>query len=253
MNKLFKDGDYVLLSDCKAFDDKYGLAKDTTMWAVARKMEGGEPNKGYMQMWYVTNCVGVFNNAVGVWKNEDLTETRLSVEDVIYRSEDGMTLDELSKIPGAFEEGKEYECVVGTNDIFNEGAIYKANGEGIKDEHSFSIGGHTAKFKPVTTKSEWVPKVGEYVMVGNTPKLKYMYIGLNSSGSAVCESLQEKNLGQIKCFHLRDLKPIDQERERVIKKCNSIWRDNNNGVSGSEALQLIETLYDAGMLKEGDK
>lgn len=247
MNKLFNKGDYVLLSDCEVFDTKYGLAEDTTMWDVASKMKGGVPDENYMLELVNDVCVGLLEDEIGCW--EDLPKenysTRLSVEDVLYRSEDGLTLDELSKIQGAFDDGKEYECLSELVSNFTKGKIYPCAGKGLINNNGDIIkSGYRSKFKPVTPKTEWVPKVGEDVM---TPwgKAKVELIHVND----ICLS-NEYGLGVEK---ITELKPIDKEREATIKKCNSIWRDKNNGVSGSAALQLIETLYDAGMLNRGNE
>tara|TARA_R110000850_G_scaffold257725_1_gene384131 strand:- start:221 stop:754 length:534 start_codon:yes stop_codon:yes gene_type:complete len=47
-----------------------------------------------------------------------------------------MSLDELSMIKGAFDEGVNYECVVALDiDVFKVGVTYTCNGEGIVDEY----------------------------------------------------------------------------------------------------------------------
>lgn len=68
--------------------------------------------------------------------------------------------------------------------------------------------GDGVSFMLVTSlKEDELPQVGDTVQVGNFTKVKYMYIGDSSSGSAVCESLQARNLGEIKKFHHKDLRP----------------------------------------------
>lgn len=254
MNKLFKKGDYVLLSDCEAFDNKHGLTKDTTMWAVARKMKGGEPDRGYMIKEESSICVGHYGD-VGLWSSLHIQAyaVRLTVEDVLDRGEHGLTLNELSEIQGAFEEGKQYECIYSLKDHFYSiGSIYVADGDGIKfgaDIGDYFKTGSTTKFKPVTAKP-WTPSVGEEVEYEWTiGKFKKGTIkGIDESRYWI-----KANCGGYVSYSFCKLKPIDKEREGTIKKCNSIWRDKNNGVSGSEALELIEALYDEGMLKEGGK
>jgi len=258
MNELFKNGDYVLLEDCKAFDKKFGLEEGTTMWAIARKMEGGEPRRRYMLPYNYDKCVGVNDGDAGLWRwlaEEDYT-TKLSVEEVLYRSKDGLTLDELSKIHGAYEEGKRYECVVGTNAIFNEGSIYKANGEGIKDEYSFSTGGHTAKFRPVTNKAEWIPSVGDEVVVHNNNDFELSYgkeclgkkvtvMSIFKDGEVTVAAINYEDINY--CFVLSMLKPIDQKRERIVRCCCDVLCNWDKSTWDN-----IGKLYDAGMLKEGD-
>lgn len=183
MNNLFKDGDYVLLSDCEAYDVKHRLEPKTTMWVVARKMEGGEPDRAYMSIGEYDNCVGINNGDAGVWDvadNEVINQ--LTVEDVLSRGE---------------------------------------------------------------PEVKWKPSAGDTIMVGNTPKFKYQYIGLNSTGSAVCESLQEKNLGEIKCFHLRDIKLYDNKRERTINKAFEAIP-----VYIFDKKDVISELYDLGLLRD---
>lgn len=42
-----------------------------------------------------------------------------------------------------------------------------------------------------------------------------------------------------------------KEREAAIRSANEVWRNANNGVSGSEALDIIGALYDADRIKGG--
>jgi len=246
MNELFNNGDYVLLEDCKAFDEKFGLEEGTTMWDVARKLEGGEPDEGYMDVSFNEVCVGVYNEKGGLWTELVCRSyaTKLSVEDVLYRSKDGLTLDELSKIHGAFEEGKQYECVYSPEGyIFNVGEICHANGDGIVDVNNYTCkNGFTVRFKPAT-KSEWVPTVGEEVMT-STGKYK-IELPVDLDGMTVISDngvwiIQDAN----------GCKPIDHERKRIINKAYSVMKTSK--ISNTQK-KTINKLYDAGMLKEGDK
>jgi len=252
MNELFKNGDYVLLEDCKAFDEKFGLEEGATMWAVARKLEGGEPKGRYMTPRHDENRVGIdFDGDVGVWLDLDErgAATKLTVEDVLYRSKDGLTLDELSKIHGAFEEGKKYKCVVGTSLAFTKGNIYKANGEGITANDSYSTTGYIAKFKPVT-KAEWVPKVGDLCLCLLEGKwFKCEILKFNNIGAAVVLLVDDK-LNERNIYWSGDFKPIDHERKRIINKAYSVMKTSK--ISNTQK-KTINKLYDAGMLKEGDE
>ena len=250
MNKLFKDGNYVLLSDCKAFDEKYGLDEDTTMWAVARKMECGEPDENYMLVSSDVICVGISDKGVGAWEglvSED-SATKLTVEDVLYRSEDGLTLDELSEIQGAFEIGKKYKCVEGScPSVYSINRIYSADVKGIKTNlyGSCSVGS-SSKFKPVTYKLEpkpWTPSVGEEVMT-STGKYEVLLpvdldnmIVISDNGTWVIQDAS-------------GCKPIDKERENTIKKVTDLAETLDDSYSTRD---FAIALYDAGMLKEGDK
>ena len=250
MNNLFNSGDYVLLSDCKAFDEKYGLEEDATMWAVARKMEGGEPLALCMTKYPLDTCVGIRSTAnVGCWEGLTYLEysTQLTVEDVLYRSEDGLTLTELSEIAGAFDEGKEYECV-STDQGFTDYTLYptyKTNGKGVVyvfDEGSLvSIceggGGTVSRFKPVTTKTEWVPKVGEGAMT-SSGKVTIRYI----KKSLACV---EFSSGTIGVAQLSKLKPIDKDRERIIKKVTDLAETLDYNYT---ARDFAMSLYNAGFL-----
>ena len=60
MNQLYKTGEYVLISDCEAYDKKYGLEKDANMRMVARKMAGGDPRADYMCMDNNESVVGIY-------------------------------------------------------------------------------------------------------------------------------------------------------------------------------------------------
>ena len=233
MNELFKNGDYVTLEDCKAFDEKFGLKEGVTMWAVARKMEGGEP---IVTIELNENCIAKHHGDVDAFWVHDMT-TKLSVEGVLYQSKDGLTLDELSKIHGAYEEGKRYKCVVGNSEFFTSGKIYTANGEGIRNDYSHSKSGCTARFKPVT-KAEWVPSVGDEVMT-SCGKATIRFIKCKS----VCIEFES---GSINVVQLSCLMPIDQERERIVNNAKSVG-------FGSGIDEYLNNLYDAGMLKEGDK
>ena len=241
MNKLFKNGEYVLLEDCKAFDEKYGLKEGETMWAVAIKMQDGEPNCVYMDRLKSNICVGI-NGDVGLWTELVKTSyaTKLSVEDVLYRSEDGLTLDELREIPGAFEDGKEYKCVEGDERAFTFGGIYFANGNGVLDDHGDDVKfGRISKFKPVTTKAEWVPSVGDEVMT-STGKYK-IELPVDSDGMTV--------ISDNGAWIIQDssgCKPINQERERVIKKVTDLSETLDDSYSPRD---FAIALYDAGMLK----
>lgn len=246
MNKLFNKGDYVLLSDCAAFDEKYGLDEDTTMWAVARKMEGGEPDCDYMKKYKGDNCVGInlcaFN---GVWKRlpeQDCTK-KLTVEDVLYKSKDGLTLDELSKIQGAFDEGKEYECVWANKDsCASKGSIYTTNGKGIVIIGITCNRLNLCKFKPVTNKPKpWTPSVGEEVMT-STGKYEVLLpvdldnmIVISDNGTWVIQDAS-------------GCKPIDKERENTIKKVTDLAETLDDSYSTRD---FAIAIYDAGMLKEG--
>ena len=260
MNELFKEGDYVLLSDCEAFDEKYDLEVGTTMWAVARKMEGGEPSYIYMIVPSDVICVGIYGNDVGAWGDlvsED-SATQLTVEDVLYRSEDGLTLDELSEIQGAFEIGKKYECVEGScPSVCSINQTYSTNGKGIKvnGSGSCSIGG-SSKFKLVTTKP-WVPSVGDEVIVHNDndfelsygteclgKKVTVMSVFIDDGVTVAAINYEDVNY----CFVLSMLKLIDKERECVIDKAFTIVPPHI-----FETKAVIGHLYDAGMLKEADK
>ena len=252
MNKLFKNRDYVLLSDCAAFDEKYELPKDTTMWAVARKMEGGEPNKGYMNTFNNEICVGIHDDDAGVWKNlvYKLHATKLTVEDVLYRSEDGLTLDELSQIPGAFYEDKYYECVEDSYaSVYDINQVYATDGKGIVFIAGLSgRTGTTSKFKPVTTKPKpkpWTPSVGEEVMfyaqvcIVEHTKDDLVWITRGESSDLVNVLL---------------VKPIDKERERVIKKASRVFSSKcASDYSGQPFLDGLNALYDAGMLNKTTK
>lgn len=241
MSKLFNNGDYVLLEDCKAFDEEYGLAKDTTMWAVARKMEGGEPHPFFVALRDPDACIMVNTGSVVVrghlYKNT--YATKLTVEDVLYRSEDGMTLNELSKIPGAFDEGKEYECVW-TNEYSPaaEGGIYKGEGKGIVICGLAWWRGDDSRFKPVTPVTKWTPSVGEgAVFQDNVCMVEHIkddlaWISRNKDNKLVDMSL---------------LKPIDKEREDLIKKVVDLSESLDACYSSRDF--AIE-LYNAGMLKD---
>jgi len=270
MNELFNNGDYVLLEDCKAFDEKFGLEEGTTMWDVARKLEGGEPDEGYMDVSFNEVCVGVYNEKGGLWTELVCRSyaTKLSVEDVLYRSKDGLTLDELSKIHGAFEEGKQYECVYSPEDyIFNVGEIYHANGDGIVDVNNYTCkNGFTVRFKPAT-KSEWVPTVGEEVMTNGftvrfKPATKFEWVPnvgdevIASDFKVTIKLIKDKQAcvefesGSIDVVQLSCLKPIDQDRERIIDEAYNLGIPTKRE---STLKEFCEKLYDAGMLKEGDK
>jgi len=255
MNELFNNGDYVLLEDCKAFDEKFGLENGATMWAVARKMEGGEPIKRSMSTYAYDKCVGVNDGDTGLWRG--LTEkdysTKLSVKDVLYRSKDGLTLDELSEIHGAFEEGRRYECVYSGTHLFNKGDIYTANGDGILDDGGESIGsGDLSKFKPVT-KAEWLPSVGDEVMYfyksdrNKKRKVKVLAVNRNRIWLQFLDLDLSDNLFELSKV---GFEPIDQKRERVISEALTLSVAIRGELSHEE---FCERLYDAGMLKEGDK
>lgn len=248
MNKLFKNGDYVLLSDCKAFDEKYGLKEDATMWAVARKMKGGEPFIIYMVKGIWDNCVGInTHDNVGCWNSlvEKEFWRKLTVEDVLYRSEDGLTLDELSKIQGAFDDGKEYECVWANKDsCASKGSIYTTNGNGIVIKSITCNRLNLCKFKPVTNKPKpWTPSVGEEVM---TPwgKVIVKLIKGNQVCVEFCSSIN--TLPYIEVVQLSHLKQIDKEREATIKKVTDLSETLDDSYSTRD---FAIALYDAGMLK----
>ena len=236
MNELFKNGDYVLLEDCKSFDEKFGLKEGATMWSVARKMEDGEPRNVYMALHPCAMCVGIplSSGVVGTWEktNDEDWTTKLSVEDVLYRSKDGLTLDELSKIHGAFEEGKQYECVYSDHSCYKVGGLYIANGDGIVEVSNYTCkNGSTVKFKPVTTKAEWLPSVGDEVIVHNDNDFELSYgkeclgkkvtvMSIFLDGEVTVAAINYKGVNY--CFVLSMLKPIDQKRERVIDKALNI-------------------------------
>jgi len=160
MNELFDDGSYVLLEDCETYDIMYELPAGTTVNAVAFKLAGRLPNPSYMEPHPYDSCVGINEGDAGVWSLNNTMSTKLSVEDVLYRSEDGLTLDELSKIPGAFEEGKQYECVWSDeNSRLETGAVYKADDVGCT-----LGGGRSSRLTPVT---RWLPIVGEEAMASD--------------------------------------------------------------------------------------
>ena len=230
------------------FDEKYNLEAGTTMWNVARKMEGGEPNKDYMRVYQGYDIVGILTGNTGIWVIVEDFTTKLSVEDVLYRSEDGLTLDELSKIQGAFDEGKEYECVWANKDsCASKGSIYTTNGNGIVIKSITCNRLNLCKFKPVTNKPKpkWVPGVGDEVMT-SCGKVIVKFIKGNQACVEFGSSIN--TLSYIEVVQLSHLMQIDKVRERVIKNCcdtlcnwdKSTW--NNIG-----------KLYDAGMLKGGVK
>ena len=268
MNELFNNGDYVLLEDCKAFDEKFGLEEDSTMWTVARKMEGGEPKGRYMTPRHDENCVGIdFDGDVGVWLDLDErgAATKLSVEDVLYRSKDGLTLDELLEIHGAYEEGKRYKCVVGNGyaGYFIEDHTYTTNGEGLMDGRGFKMtGGTISKFKPVTTKAEWVPSVGDEVIVHNDNDFELSYgkeclgkkvtiMSIFLDGEVTVAAINYNDINY--CFVLSMLKPIDQERERIVMVAAEYFNGMSVTHGSAKPLEIAYKLYDAGILKEGDK
>jgi hypothetical protein len=257
MNKLFNKGDYVLLSDCKEFDEKYGLKKDTTIWAVARKMEGGEPKHTYMERYQSNICVGISLD-VGLWTEIVKTSyaTKLSVEDVLYRSEDGLTLDELSKIAGAFEDGKEYECVVGNKHEFTSGGIYFANVNGVLDDNGDVLcRSKSTRFKPVTPKKQWVPSIGDEVIVHNDNDFEISYgkeclgkkvivMSVFKDGEVTVAAINYEDTNY--CFVLSMLKPINKAREAIIKKVTDLSETLDDSYSPRD---FAIALYDAGLLK----
>lgn len=240
MNNLFKNGDYVLLEDCKDFDEKYGLEEDTTMWAVALKLGGGEPENYYMDRSNSDVCVGIFSDDTGIWVDLPTNKyaTRLSVEDVLYRSQDGLTITELSKIPGAFEDGKAYVCVWSHEASYLEtNSVYRANGKGIVDDNGRVLWiGKSSRLKPIVINDKWVPSVGDEVM-DYCGKVIVKLIKDNQA----CVEFEN---GSIDVVQLSLLKPIDRERERIISDAFTVIPPHI-----FEKKDVIEHLYDAGMLK----
>jgi hypothetical protein len=93
MNKLFKDGDYVLLSDCEAYDKEHGLDPESTMWNVARKMAGGELDKNYMRCVGNDDCVGIYGVTVGLFESYEFIN-QLTVDEVLNRDESHLAIDD---------------------------------------------------------------------------------------------------------------------------------------------------------------
>lgn len=223
MNKLFKTGEYVLLSDCEAYDKKHGLEKDATMWMVARKMEVGKFGNLFMDIDDNEDAVGIYDGDKGTWWACDL-DYKLTVQEALYRSENGLTLDELAVIPCGFDYGKEYVCVGGGNRVYSEGITYRANGKVIvdnSDNGSLVSGcncGLGAKFKPLpkTQPKEWVPSVGDEVLCllhGDWHRCEILKF--NDIGAAAVLLIDSKLNGR-NLYWSADFKSINKERERVI-------------------------------------
>ena len=244
MNKLFKTGQYVLLTDCEAYDDKYALLEDTTKWMIAKKLEGGDVDRTSLLLRVLGEevCVGIEGGDVGVWTLEGDGEVfeQLSVEDVLYASEEGLTLDELSGIPCAFDEGKEYTCVkpAGT---FCLGSVSTHNGIGLRTRHgTMATAGSRARFKPVGKPKNWIPSVGE--MVQTSTGEHEVLLPADVSGMLVINYLGEH---VIQC--LSGCKPVDKERESAISKITDFVDSRLPDYTGID--DIVGILYDAGMLK----
>lgn len=157
-----------------------------------------------------------------------------------------MTLDELSKVEGAFDVGNEYECVVSVRDVYTKGMVYKANGKGILDNFSDSIilkdsycntsdGSDRPKFKKVekTTKRYWNGK--EKIEVG-------MIVSLYSNNEAEVKLPQDgdghyvvlRDDGKYFFAISEELIPVDilSNRERFV---DSVYRSD---LSVKESLAL---------------
>lgn len=76
------------------------------------------------------------------------------------------SLDELSKVDGAFAKGKQYLCTKGNSNLYDKGSNYHTNGEGIVDNWddgsltSACIYGDDVLFQLIENE-EYTPKVGE--------------------------------------------------------------------------------------------
>ena len=257
MNKLFKTGQYVLLEDCEAYDKKYGLLEGSTKNTVAEKLNGeGVLNMIFMDVTSNEVCVGIIDEEVGVWHinfEHELFE-RLSVEDVLYASGEGLTLDELRGIPCAFDEGKEYDCVEASG-TFTLGRVSAHKGSGLRTRHgTVASTGYRAKFEPVTKPEVWIPSVGEEVMYTTTehqvgkPIIEF---GRWYRGKIIAyyDGFVWTSDNGLRMLSKTKFKPIDKERDQATSEAESAWRVANNGVSGSDAREVIAALYDAGMLK----
>lgn len=156
MNKLFKNGDYVLLEDCRAYDEKHGLVDGTTMWDVARKMEGGEPYRGHMVNRNCDKCVGITpafgGGYVGLWTTYNMTN-QLTVEEVLTRGEVPTKEELLEKSLNKYDEwpfGDSPGMIYCTGGATN----YKA-GEfsGFYEDHDSDL--NTSFWKLVCTREEF--------------------------------------------------------------------------------------------------
>ena len=256
MNKLFKTGQYVLLEDCEAYDDKYALLGGTTKRVIAEKMRGGSVNSNdpimKIHRWDV--CVGILREQVGVWcldGAEGLFE-RISVEDVLYTSEDGLTLDELSEIPCAFDKGKEYTCVsIDPKSLCNVGQVYKSGNKGLIVGNFLCDRGYLAKFK-LTTKSEvWIPSVGEeviYTTTENQVGKPSIEVGQWYRGKIIAyyDGFVWTSDNGIRIMSKTKFKPIDKERESVIQGALEVL---GHDYQDDSVVKIISSLYDVGILK----
>ena len=101
---------------------------------------------------------------------------------------------------------------------------------------------------------EWngkgLPPVGVDCEVFNLDKwVKTYIIGYDREGYAVFDCQGTGIHPYDGLSNEKRFRPIQSEREKVLKYVDDKWREHNSGVSGSHAREFFAILYDAGMLK----
>lgn len=169
------------------------------------------------------------------------------------------TLDELSEIEGAFDEGKTYLCVE-TNSIivYTKGWSYKTNGRGIIDNHDKGDGvsscnsGALSKFKLVESRSSFWYKKGELPTVGSKCRVRIddkmqevEVLAYHGSGVYLRAWVYGMNRGY-RTVMPRSLRPLRTERYELIDKyADKIMRDGNcNGDEMFTVEEAVALMYD---------